>query len=200
MVAHVVALAAPCQHAGVNIDSTHWLDGARRVPSPNFDERPLGCDIELLVVHAISLPPGEFGGPQVEQLFANCLDCTADSRLADLADVRVSSHLFVDRTGAITQFVPFDRRAWHAGLSSHRGRQGCNDFAIGIELEGADAVAFEDRQYRVLADVVATLMRRYPRLTLANIVGHSDVAPLRKSDPGHVFDWATLVRLVLERL
>ncbi len=198
MVAHVAAVSAACQHAVVQVDRTHWLEGVRRVPSPNADERPYCSDIELLIVHSISLPPGEFGGAHVEQLFTNCLDCS-DSRLTDLTDVKVSSHLFIDRAGCITQFVPFDRRAWHAGVSSHRGRRGCNDYAIGVELEGTETTPFEEAQYDVLVDVIVALMNRYPRLTLGGIVGHSDVAPMRKTDPGQVFDWARLLRAVVDR-
>jgi len=198
MVAHVAAVPAPCQHAVVQVDSTHWLEGVRRVPSPNADDRPACCDIELLIVHCISLPPGEFGGAHVEHLFLNCLDCS-DSRLSDLEGVKVSSHLFIDRAGCITQFVPFDRRAWHAGVSSHRGRHACNDYAIGIELEGTDSIAYEDAQYEALADVTSALMRRYPRLALGNLVGHSDVSPLRKTDPGAAFDWPRLLRAVAGR-
>jgi AmpD protein len=184
----------------VEVSITHWLDDARRVPSPNHDDRPSGCEVELLVIHGISLPPGEFGGDLVEQLFLNCLDCKRDSRLADLDGVRVSAHVFIDRGGVVTQFVPFQRRAWHAGASCHRGRNACNDFAVGVELEGADTVPYDDRQYAALTAVTAALMRRYPRLTLGSVVGHSDIAPLRKTDPGPAFDWPRLLSSVLSRL
>jgi N-acetyl-anhydromuramoyl-L-alanine amidase len=183
----------------VRIGADHWLEGVARWPSPNCDERTDPDDIVLLVVHNISLPPGRFGGEHVRQFFTNCLDCRADASLSDLEGVRVSAHLFVDRRGEIAQFVPFDRRAWHAGLSSYRGRTGCNDFSIGIELEGTDEAAYEPDQYRVLADVVASLIRRYPALSLSGIVGHQEIAPGRKTDPGAAFDWLRLYRDCLER-
>lgn len=184
----------------VRIGADHWLEGAARCESPNSDERSDSDDIALLVIHNISLPPGEFGGDQVKRLFTNCLDCSADPRLADLSGVRVSAHLFVDRQGTLTQFVAFDRRAWHAGQSSYRGRVGCNDYSIGIELEGTDHVPYEDAQYVALADVAALLIRRYQRLSLDAVVGHQEIAPGRKSDPGPAFDWRRFYRECRERL
>lgn len=177
------------EELSVRIGADHWLEGAVRCPSPNSDERPDPDDIALLVIHNISLPPGRFGGDLVRQLFTNCLDCSADPALADLAGVRVSAHLFIDRRGAPTQFVSFDRRAWHAGSSSYRGRSRCNDFSIGVELEGADHVPYENAQYATLTGVVAALLARYPRLSLDAVVGHQEIAPGRKSDPGPAFDW-----------
>ena len=182
------------------VDSQHWLEGARRRPSPNFDARSDVDDISLLVVHGISLPPGQFGGDEVCRFFTNCLDCSAHPALRDLEGVRVSSHLFVDRSGTVTQFVPFDRRAWHAGKSSYLGRSGCNDFSIGIELEGTDETPYEPAQYEVLADVAVALMTRYRRLSLSAIVGHRDIAPGRKTDPGLAFDWQRLLRGCLTRM
>ena len=169
--------------------ATHRLRGARFKPSPNCDARPDPADISLLVVHAISLPPGRFGGGFVDRLFANTLDPAAHPYFREIHQLRVSSHLFVARAGAVTQYVPFDRRAWHAGESRFDGRGRCNDFSIGIELEGCDDRPYEDRQYRRLAEVARLLLRAYPALTAARIVGHSDIAPGRKTDPGPHFDW-----------
>ena len=184
----------------VRIGADHWLEGVARLPSPNCDERSDPNDIFLLVVHSISLPPGRFGGEQVKQFFTNCLDCSTDAALSDLEGVRVSAHLFVDRRGAITQFVPFERRAWHAGQSSFRGRVGCNDFSIGVELEGTDEAAYDSYQYEALADVAACLTERYARLSLSGIVGHEEIAPGRKTDPGSSFDWSRLYRDYLQRI
>jgi AmpD protein len=167
-----------------------WLAGARRVPSPNCDERPPGVDIELVVVHGIHLPPGEFGGPWVEALFTNTLDARAHPYFAGVAGLAVSSHLYVRRDGSLVQFVPFGRRAWHAGRSSWRGREACNDFSVGIELEGTDGTAFEDAQYASLAGLLAEVRSRLP---LRAIAGHSDIAPGRKTDPGAGFDWPRLL-------
>ena len=172
--------------------ATHRLRGARFRPSPNCDARPDPADVSLLVVHAISLPPGKFGGGFVDRLFANTLDPGAHPYFQEIRQLRVSSHLFVARTGAVTQYVPFDRRAWHAGESRFEGRTRCNDFSIGIELEGCDERPFEDRQYRRLAEIARLLLRAYPALTPARIVGHSDIAPGRKTDPGPHFDWLRL--------
>ena len=178
------------------VSPDHWLSKAKRQPSSNHDARPDANEITLVVIHGISLPPGEFGTGAVEALFCNTLDCTSDARLGDLEGVRVSAHLFVSRRGAITQFVAFDRRAWHAGVSSHRGRVGCNDIAIGIELEGADGIHYTNRQYARLNDVLLALMTRYPRIDRSAVVGHNEVAPGRKTDPGPRFDW----RRVFENL
>jgi AmpD protein len=180
--------------------ATHRLRGVRFVASPNCDARPDPSDISLLVLHNISLPPGEFGGGYVEQLFANRLDWNAHPYFATIRDLKVSAHAFIDRAGAVTQFVPFDRRAWHAGQSSFEGRERCNDFSIGIELEGADDRAFTEAQYVQLSRVARALMRAYPKITRDRITGHSDVAPGRKTDPGPRFDWQSfLLRLEYQR-
>ena len=165
------------------------LRGVRQVASPNFDERPPGVEADLIVVHGISLPPGEFGGPWIERLFTNTLPPDTHPYFAQVASLRVSSHLVVGRDGVVTQFVNFTQRAWHAGRSSFEGRAECNDFSIGIELEGADTVPYEASQYRALAEIVAALCAAYPRLSADRVVGHSDVAPGRKTDPGPAFDW-----------
>ncbi len=166
-----------------------WLAPVRRVPSPNCDERPAGAPLDLLVIHNISLPPGEYGGPWIDALFSNTLDCTAHACFADLQGVRVSAHLLIDRAGDVTQYVPFHLRAWHAGESCFRERTRCNDFSIGIELEGCDDSPYEDVQYRHLAAITKTIMQHYPQIERDRIVGHSDIAPQRKTDPGAAFDW-----------
>ena len=173
----------------LRIDEEHWLSGVRRMPSPNVDARGVGERVELVVIHCISLPPGEFGTGLPEALLANRLDIAAHPALADLAGVRVSAHLLIDRLGAIVQFVPFDRRAWHAGVSTWRGRVSCNRFSIGIELEGAETVPYTEAQYATLRLVLAVLMQRYPALGPDTIVGHAEIAPERKRDPGPAFDW-----------
>lgn len=177
-----------------------WLDGALRRPSPNYNARPDPNDLSLLVIHNISLPPGRFGGQQVEQLFCNCLDWNEHPFFATIQGLEVSSHLFIRRNGEIIQFVPFHERAWHAGRSEFQGRSGCNDFSIGIELEGTDDTPYEPVQYEHLARVTCTLMRAYPAITLDRIVGHSDIAPGRKTDPGPTFDWNHYRALVARRL
>ncbi len=164
----------------------HWLTGVRRVESPNQDDRPPDTPIELVVIHGISLPPNAFGEPHVEQLFTNRLDPSAHPYFAEIAHLMVSAHLFIRRDGGLVQFVPFDRRAWHAGVSSWRGRSRCNDFSIGIELEGADHIPYTAHQYRQLNRVLALLRRNYP---ICDVVGHSHIAPGRKTDPGPAFDW-----------
>jgi len=173
-----------------------WLRGARRVVSPNQDARPAGCEVELLVIHAISLPPGEFGGGHIDRLFTNTLDFRAHPGLSWLQGLRVSAHLLIDRSGAVTQYVPFPRRAWHAGRSAFCGRADCNDYSIGIELEGCDRNPFEPCQYRVLAGITALLQRRWRGLSRDRIVGHCDIAPGRKTDPGPHFEWDRYYRLL----
>lgn len=170
------------------------LAGARNVSSPNCDERPGGMRPELVVIHGISLPPGRFGGPWIDRLFTNTLPADADPYFASIQHLRVSSHVAISREGRVTQYVPFDRRAWHAGASYWRGRGQCNDFSIGIELEGDDDEPYDDRQYVALAQVVASLQRAYPSLAEGWIAGHSDISPGRKTDPGPAFDWARLER------
>jgi N-acetyl-anhydromuramoyl-L-alanine amidase len=176
----------------MEIDAAGWLQGVRQVVSPNCDCRPPGVTIDLVVIHAISLPAGEFGGPHVEALFTNRLAPDAHPSFTELTDLRVSAHALIARNGALTQYVPFLARAWHAGRSKFRGRSGCNDFSIGIELEGADDRVYTAAQYGVLTGLRRTLMRRWPRITPARIVGHCDVAPGRKTDPGSGFDWSRL--------
>lgn len=166
-----------------------WLDAARRLPSPNCDDRPDPADISLLVIHNISLPPQIFGGPWIDGLFLNRLDPRAHPYFMQIAGLRVSAHLLVRRTGEVTQYVPFHRRAWHAGQSCFGDREACNDFSIGIELEGSDNTPFTDRQYESLAAVTALLLSVYPAISPGRIVGHCDIAPGRKTDPGPAFDW-----------
>ena len=175
---------------------TGRLEQARWVNSPNFDTRPPGLVPELIVVHGISLPPNQFGGPGVENLFTNKLNVREDSYYLGLVGLEVSAHLFIRRGGEVVQFVDFNQRAWHAGKSCFHGRERCNDFSIGIELEGADDVCYTAAQYQVLADVILALRRAYPSLTNAPIVGHSDIAPGRKTDPGALFNWQALNRLL----
>ena len=163
----------------------------RRVRSPNCDARPRGTPVTLALVHAISLPPGEFGGDGIERLFTNRLDPAAHPYFREIAALRVSAHFLVRRDGEVVQFVPLHRRAWHAGASTWRGRARCNDFSVGIELEGTEDSAFDDRQYRRLGRLLANLRQRLP---LRDIAAHSDVAPGRKTDPGVHFDWARVLR------
>lgn len=167
----------------------HWLSTARRVPSPNCSERPPATAVSLLVIHSISLPPGEFGGTHIDELFCNALDGAAHPYFAGICALRVSAHLLIRRDGSIVQYVPFDRKAWHAGRSSFGGREECNDFSIGIELEGTDTGPFTADQYRQLSAVSRLLLAQYPELTQERIAGHSDIAPGRKTDPGPGFDW-----------
>jgi AmpD protein len=167
-------------------DFAGWLPAARRVPSPNCDERPEGESIRLVVIHAISLPPGEFGGPGIIQLFSNSLDPEAHPYFREIQALRVSAHFLVRRDGELIQFVPCSRRAWHAGVSSWMGRESCNNFSVGIELEGCDQLPFEDDQYAALNALLAELRKHY---LIEAVVGHSDIAPGRKTDPGPCFDW-----------
>jgi N-acetyl-anhydromuramoyl-L-alanine amidase len=172
-----------------------WWQGATRRHSPNFGARPVGISTTLVVVHSISLPPGEYGGDAVERLFANTLDIDAHPSFAGLRGLQVSAHFFVRRSGCTMQFVSCEERAWHAGVSSWRGRANCNDCSVGIELEGLEGSDFEDAQYAALARVLRALRSRYP---IADVVGHEHVAPGRKHDPGPGFDWR-LLRRVLRR-
>lgn len=168
----------------------HWLDTATRVPSPNYSERPDPAGISLLVIHNISLPPGVFGGPHINELFCNRLDGSAHPYFAGICDLRVSAHVLIQRDGTVVQFVPFDKKAWHAGKSCFEGREECNDFSIGIELEGTDDVPFTPIQYEHLASITKALLLSYPALNTQRITGHADIAPGRKTDPGPCFDWA----------
>lgn len=176
--------------------SIGWLPDARRIPSPNWDERPTGIVVDLLVVHGISLPPGSFGGQWIEHLFQNLLDAEAHPYFRAIADLKVSPHLLIRRDGELIQFVALAHRAWHAGTSCFEGRDSCNDFSIGIELEGTDEIPYEDAQYRVLARTARKILKRYPAITQERIVGHSDIAPGRKTDPGPAFDWERFRRLL----
>ena len=171
---------------------TGLLTPARQCPSPNCDARPDGVAPQLLVVHGISLPPGEFGGPEIEQLFTNSLDWDAHPYFAEIRGLEVSSRLLVRRDGEVVQFVPFTQRAWHAGESFFRGRTCCNDFSIGIELEGEDETPYTDEQYAALCGVVRAVLATYPGITGREIAAHSDIAPGRKTDPGPAFDWLRL--------
>ncbi len=173
-----------------------WVVGARRVLSPNCDSRPQGSDISLIVVHGISLPPGEYGGCWIDDLFTNRLDAAAHPYFADIADLEVSSHVLIRRDGELVQYVPFRQRAWHAGLSSYQGREACNDFAVGIELEGQDEQAYEAVQYQRLAELITALRAHFPAIGAEAVVGHCDIAPGRKSDPGPAFDWTHLKSLL----
>ena len=166
-----------------------WLTVATRRLSPNYDERPKGMAIDLLVVHSISLPPGEFGNGYIDQLFLNKLDPAHHPYFQQIAPLSVSAHVLIDRSGAVTQYVPLTHRAWHAGTSFFAGRKRCNDYSIGIELEGSDDIDFTDAQYAVLAALTQAIMAHYPLITPQRIVGHSDIAPERKRDPGERFDW-----------
>jgi AmpD protein len=174
-------------------DPAGWLQGARRLASPNCDARPDAAPISLLVVHNISLPPHQFGGDGVAELFSNCLDPAAHPFYAAIAGVRVSSHFYIRRDGELIQFVACGLRAWHAGASSWKGVQRCNDFSIGVELEGSDFVPFRDAQYQQLVRLTRELQAAYPS---ADIAGHSDIAPGRKTDPGPFFDWARYRALI----
>jgi AmpD protein len=182
----------------LEIGADHWLRPARHCPSPNCNARPAQADIRLVVVHGISLPPGEFGGPWIDALFTNNLDPGRHPYFAAIAALNVSAHLLIRRDGEIVQYVPFDLRAWHAGRSEYRGQENCNDFSIGVELEGSDDLPYTDAQYRCLADVITVLNERYPA-TFGHIAGHSEIAPGRKTDPGEAFNWSRLYALLGHR-
>lgn len=176
-------------------DADGWCRGAVLEPSPNFDDRPQGLAISLLVVHNISLPAGKYGTSHIVDLFRNRLDYNADPSFAALRGVRVSAHFLIRRDGGLIQFVSTKARAWHAGISSFDGRQRCNDFSIGVELEGADTEAFTDAQYDMLGRLTAGLQRRHP---LTDVAGHQHIAPGRKTDPGPFFDWPRYHALLLQ--
>ena len=174
----------------MDIGSDHWLSAARRCPSPYWNERP-GDEITLTVIHGISLPPGEFGGPWIDHLFTGTLPADAHPYFAEVHALEVSAHVLIRRDGEVVQYVPFDKRAWHAGRSSWQGRDNCNDFSVGIELEGCDDLPYEAAQYDSLSQVVSALWQRYPS-TRGALAGHADIAPGRKTDPGEAFDWQRL--------
>jgi AmpD protein len=193
---HTAAASAP-----LTIDSgTGLLSGARQVLSPHFDGRPAGSVPELLVVHGISLPPGEFGGPWIDRMFTGTLPAAAHPFFRELASARLSAHALIRRDGLIVQYVPFGERAWHAGVSQYRGRPQCNDFSIGIELEGTADTPYTDAQYTQLAALAAALLGAYESLSQEHIVGHADVAPGRKSDPWPTFDWPRFRALLKTQL
>ena len=175
------------------LDAEGWLSGALRIATPNCDARPEGASPKLIVIHAISLPPGEFGGDGIERLFTGTLDPQAHPYYAEIRHLRVSAHFLIRRDGRLLQFVPCGLRAWHAGASSWRGLERCNDFSIGIELEGCDELPFEADQYLALGRLVSALRIRYP---IEDVVGHADISPGRKTDPGPHFDWTRLRRLL----
>ncbi len=189
--AAVLAVAEAARR--LHVDRAGVVRAAAQVPSPNFDARPPDARITLLVIHNISLPPGQFGGPWIVELFTNRLDPRAHPYFATISDLRVSSHFLIRREGALAQFVPCALRAWHAGDSYWRSRPSCNDFSIGVELEGTDDLPYEDIQYRTLARLTRALRRRY---SLRDIAGHSDIAPGRKTDPGPAFDWRRFRKLI----
>lgn len=179
--------------------ATGLLVGARQVLSPHFDARPTGMKPDLVVVHGISLPPGEFGGPWIDRLFTGTLPLDAHPYFRAISGARVSAHALIRRDGEIVQYVPFNERAWHAGESEYDGRPRCNDFSIGVELEGTDEMPYTEPQYEQLAALAAALFDAYPTLGPEHIVGHSDIAPERKTDPGPVFNWRRLRTLIQER-
>jgi AmpD protein len=174
------------------------LIGATQIPSPNFNLRPEGAKIELVVIHNISLPPSQFGGGYIQQFFQNQLDATVHPYFETIQDLKVSAHLLILRTGEVLQFVNLEQRAWHAGRSSYLGQPECNDYSIGIELEGSDDCAFEETQYQVLAQVLLSLQLAYPAIQ-QHVAGHSDIAPGRKTDPGPYFDWVKF-RTLLQQM
>jgi AmpD protein len=181
----------------LKLDASSGLLGeARQVESPNCDDRPADCAPDLIVVHGISLPPGEFGGPWIDRLFTNSLPADEHPYFAEIADLRVSTHFLIRRDGSLVQYVPVNRRAWHAGESCFESRECCNDFSIGIELEGEDQTPYEKEQYHCLARLINCLRSQVASLAKADIVGHSDIAPGRKTDPGDVFDWRFLNTLL----
>jgi AmpD protein len=171
------------------ISEQGWLADARLCPSPNRGERPVGSEVSLLVIHNISLPPGQFGGGYIEQFFTNQLNADEHSYFAEIADLQVSAHFLIDRDGEVVQFVPLSQRAWHAGDSSFAGCANCNDYSIGIELEGTDTAPYSAKQYQSLVQVCRELLATYPALSAERITGHSDISPGRKTDPGPAFDW-----------
>jgi AmpD protein len=182
----------PMQQSFTVDADTGLIQPVRQCPSPNRDARPPGEEPRLIVLHGISLPPGRFGGPEIEQLFTNTLDWDAHPYFGEIRGLEVSTHLLVRRDGSVVQFVPFTERAWHAGDSCFRRRSRCNDYSVGIELEGEDDVAYEDAQYEALSPVLAALLRAYPAISAREIAAHSDIAPGRKTDPGPAFDWLRL--------
>ncbi|MBH0015415.1 1,6-anhydro-N-acetylmuramyl-L-alanine amidase AmpD [Pseudoalteromonas sp. NGC95] len=183
----------------MKIDLNGVLSTVAQRPCSHFDERPDEADISLLVIHNISLPAGQFGTPFVDELFMGCIDCNAHPSFSDLKNLRVSAHCFIKRTGEVTQYVPFEKRAWHAGQSEFEGVPACNNFSIGIELEGTDTAPYSLAQYKTLTIISKSIMQRYPKITPSRIVGHCDIAPGRKTDPGSSFNWPLFFNM-LEQL
>ena len=179
-----------------DIQTNQWLKEAIPCPSPNHDSRPANTSISLLVIHNISLPPGEFGGPWIQELFLNTLNPDQHPYFQEIAHLQVSSHLLIRRNGELLQFVPLDQRAWHAGVSCFQDQEKCNDFSIGIELEGSDETPFTDAQYGTLVKATRSIQALYPAIDTKHIVGHSDIAPGRKTDPGPHFDWRRYLALL----
>lgn len=173
----------------MTIDQGGWLEGALQIPSVNQDERPAEHDVSLLVIHSISLPPDDYGGPSITSLFSNSLDPALHTYFASISGLRVSAHVLIRRDGGVVQYVPFCRRAWHAGVSEWMGRTRCNDFSVGVELEGGEIGPFEDAQYMTLHQLIGVLVSRFP---IVDMVGHNQIAPGRKTDPGPFFDWLHL--------
>ena len=171
----------------------HWLTNAKHTPSPNYDDRPNPVDISLLVIHCISLPPGEFDNPYIDQLFCNTLDPDTHPYFKEIYQLTVSAHLLIKRDGSCVQYVPFNKRAWHAGKSNYQGKERCNDFSIGIELEGTESIPYTEAQYLQLTEIIDCLLKTYPNLSKQKITGHSDIAPGRKNDPGASFDWQRII-------
>ena len=176
--------------------NNHWLTPAQIIKSPNCDQRQGETDISLIVIHCISLPEGQFNTPFIKQLFTNQLEAQSHPDFAKICQLEVSSHIVIQRNGLITQYVPFNKRAWHAGTSEYQGRTRCNDFSIGIELEGTDCCPYTKQQYSQLSALIHCLIQAYPGLSPKDIMGHSDIAPLRKTDPGKYFDWDKLYQLI----
>lgn len=174
----------------------HLIENIKFLQSPNFDIRPKKIDISLIVIHSISLPPTIFGNEYVENFFLNKLEIADNEYINSIKDMKVSSHIYIKRTGEIIQFVPFDKRAWHAGESSYKNVKNCNDYSIGIELEGCEDISFEDIQYNKLSEIIDCLIQNYPNINSERIVSHSDIAPGRKSDPGPLFDWKRLKSMI----
>ena len=172
----------------ININS-HLIEGILYLPSDNHDLRPYAMDIDTIIIHCISLPEGSYGNDNVSNLFTNKLDTTKNKSFSSLTGLRVSSHIFIKRNGEIIQFVPFNMRAWHAGVSKHKNRGNCNDFSIGIELEGTSNSIFTDKQYNQLKEIIKLMKTCYPKIVEENIIGHNEVSPERKEDPGTFFDW-----------
>ncbi len=194
---HTSSVSSASVLAALRIDAASgMLMDVPQVLSPHCDARPAGLAPELIVIHGISVPAGQFGGPWIDRLFAGDLPADAHPEFASIASSRVSAHALIWRTGQITQYVPFGARAWHAGVSTYAGRGACNDFSVGIELEGTDSVPYEEAQYHALSALIDALCRAYPTLSRERVVGHSDIAPGRKTDPGPRFDWARLTRML----